>query len=110
MPDEGKLFGEKGAGLGHILKLHNTPIDLVHPGAMALDPVVKSDSCAGEDARVLEHVLNQNLPIRIPAFQPGLDRIRRCIMSRTTAGGEDQNPHQLRMPCNKKAQLETKEF
>ena len=85
MPDAGKLFGEKGAELGHILKLHNTPIGLVHPGAMALDPVAKSNSYAGEDARVLEHVLNQNLPIRIPAFQTGLNRICRCIMRRTTA-------------------------
>ena len=70
MPDGRKLFGEKGPGLGHIPKLHNTPIDLLHPGTMALDPVVKSNYCAGEDACVLEHVLNQNLPIPIPAFQP----------------------------------------
>ena len=93
--DHIETTSKQGAGLGDILKLNDTPIDLMHPGTMALDPVVKSDSCAGEDARVLEHMLNQNLPIWIPAFQPGLDRISRCIMSSTTAGGEDLNPHQL---------------
>jgi hypothetical protein len=87
--DHMKTACQQSAGLGHILKLDHTPIDLVHPGSMALDPVVKSNSGSRKNTRVLEDMFNQNLPIWIPTFQPGLNRIGRSIVSCTTTRGEN---------------------
>jgi len=82
-----------GSWLGGVFSLHQAPIDLTHPGALELNPVVKSNSCSGKNAGTLQHMLNSQLSDGIPTLKSGLHGIGIGVMATTTTGRGDQNPH-----------------
>jgi len=85
----------EGAWFPQVFEFHQSPIQLVQPGGMPLNPVVKLHTTAGDRAGVLQHMLNPHFTLWIPPLNPGLQGVGRRVMGGAAAGGEDQDAHRI---------------
>ena len=85
----------EGAWFPQVFEFHQSPIQLVQPGGMPLNPVVELHTTTGDRAGVLQHMLNPHFTLWIPPLNPGLQGVGRRVMGGAAAGGENQDAHRI---------------